>query len=274
MISANEIKRVAAETGIMDPTVIERDYILSWILKGIYQDNILSDALIFKGGTSIKKAYFNDFRFSVDLDFTLKKTINRLEKVFERVGKSISDSSGLMLKGNIAYHTEFGFTEVKIPYTRIIHPQGASINAFIHLDFREKMLFQEASRTLFYPYSDKKEYGNIKATVYSLKEMLVEKLRALYFQRHFSISKDLFDIWWLVENQNIGIVEIFPYLKKKCEIKGISCKYLLLKSREEFKKDYERNLLPLLSRSLKVEFEEIWATGRRIYSILQKNFKE
>ncbi|WP_431214673.1 nucleotidyl transferase AbiEii/AbiGii toxin family protein [Puia sp. P3] len=44
---------------------------LSWLLLGISKNAILSDNLVFKGGTVLKKVYFPDYRFSEDLDFTL-----------------------------------------------------------------------------------------------------------------------------------------------------------------------------------------------------------
>src|SRR5213593_1346417 len=50
--------------------VLERDYLLSWILAGITQVEILRNSLVFKGGTALKKCYFGDYRFSEDLDFT------------------------------------------------------------------------------------------------------------------------------------------------------------------------------------------------------------
>ena len=50
--------------------VLERDYLLSWILVGVSQMPALGDALVFKGGTALKKCYFGDYRFSEDLDFS------------------------------------------------------------------------------------------------------------------------------------------------------------------------------------------------------------
>jgi Nucleotidyl transferase AbiEii toxin, Type IV TA system len=50
--------------------VLERDYLLSWILAGIGQVEALRETLIFKGGTALKKCYFGDYRFSEDLDFS------------------------------------------------------------------------------------------------------------------------------------------------------------------------------------------------------------
>jgi len=50
--------------------VLERDYLLSWVLAGIGQVASLRDTLVFKGGTALKKCYFGDYRFSEDLDFS------------------------------------------------------------------------------------------------------------------------------------------------------------------------------------------------------------
>ncbi len=70
MIKPGEIQQKARAVGVRDQQ-IEKDYILSWILKGIAQHEKLSKIIVFKGGTVLKKIYFEDYRFSEDLDFTL-----------------------------------------------------------------------------------------------------------------------------------------------------------------------------------------------------------
>ena len=50
--------------------VLERDYLLSWVLAGIDAVPELKRTLVFKGGTALKKCYFGDYRFSEDLDFS------------------------------------------------------------------------------------------------------------------------------------------------------------------------------------------------------------
>lgn len=50
--------------------VLERDYLLSWLLAGLGQVSARCDTLVFKGGTALKKCYFGDYRFSEDLDFS------------------------------------------------------------------------------------------------------------------------------------------------------------------------------------------------------------
>jgi predicted nucleotidyltransferase component of viral defense system len=50
--------------------VLERDYVLSWVLAGVTQVDALRDTIVFKGGTALRKCYFGDYRFSEDLDFS------------------------------------------------------------------------------------------------------------------------------------------------------------------------------------------------------------
>ena len=57
--------------------IIEKDYILSWVLAGIATNKELQNGLIFKGGTALKKCYFGNYRFSEDLDFTAKEEVVR-----------------------------------------------------------------------------------------------------------------------------------------------------------------------------------------------------
>jgi predicted nucleotidyltransferase component of viral defense system len=42
------------------------------MLAGIYAHDELADGWIFKGGTCLKKCFFETYRFSEDLDFTLR----------------------------------------------------------------------------------------------------------------------------------------------------------------------------------------------------------
>ncbi len=70
MIGRDEIMRVAGDLSLR-PEVVEKDYVLGWMLSGIFHDEILSPAWVFKGGTCLKKCFFETYRFSEDLDFTI-----------------------------------------------------------------------------------------------------------------------------------------------------------------------------------------------------------
>ncbi len=66
------LRDVAKRQGVLQP-VIEKDYALSYIIVGIASHPVLGDALVFKGGTALKKLFFGDYRISEDLDYS---TIN------------------------------------------------------------------------------------------------------------------------------------------------------------------------------------------------------
>lgn len=51
--------------------VVEKDYVLGWVLWGIAEHPRLGNAWVFKGGTCLKKCYIETYRFSEDLDFTV-----------------------------------------------------------------------------------------------------------------------------------------------------------------------------------------------------------
>lgn len=54
MIKPSELSKISNKEGVR-PQQIEKDYIISWILWGISSDEFLKKALIFKGGTCLKR---------------------------------------------------------------------------------------------------------------------------------------------------------------------------------------------------------------------------
>lgn len=57
MIDRQEILEFARELNLA-PHVVEKDYILGWLLAGIAAHPVLGKQWIFKGGTCLKKCYF------------------------------------------------------------------------------------------------------------------------------------------------------------------------------------------------------------------------
>ncbi|MER3407827.1 MAG: hypothetical protein C4292_03380, partial [Nitrososphaera sp.] len=69
MISSQELRRSARTRGIAID-LVEKDYVLGWLLYGISKSSV-ANRLAFKGGTALSKVYFPDvWRLSEDLDFT------------------------------------------------------------------------------------------------------------------------------------------------------------------------------------------------------------
>ena len=68
MISAAEIQRTAGALRV-EPTRVDLDYALGWVLRGLIAQPEVTTRWIFKGGTCLRKCYFEGYRFSEDLDF-------------------------------------------------------------------------------------------------------------------------------------------------------------------------------------------------------------
>lgn len=61
MIKKQEIMNFAWEFSLL-PNTVEKDYVLGWLLAGIAHHSDLFDKWIFKGGTCLKKCYFETYR--------------------------------------------------------------------------------------------------------------------------------------------------------------------------------------------------------------------
>lgn len=75
MINRNQIIRQADDDGVPAATV-ERDYILSHVLATI-ADCEQAERIVFKGGSALRLCYFEDYRYSADLDFSLIGELDR-----------------------------------------------------------------------------------------------------------------------------------------------------------------------------------------------------
>src|SRR2546421_4228142 len=103
MINRQDILDRAAEWHLR-PEVVEKDYVLGWLLCGIASCEETRSYWIFKGGTCIKKTYFETYRFSEDLDFSLLPqatyTEEAIQQSLETVARFTAELSGLDLPLN------------------------------------------------------------------------------------------------------------------------------------------------------------------------------
>jgi hypothetical protein len=100
MISRRELEQLRAEW-TLDIGIIEKDYVLGWLLAGIGQHPELSRTWVFKGGTCLRKCYYETFRFSEDLDFTIipggPDEPDDLQRAFGEIASWLREESGIEL---------------------------------------------------------------------------------------------------------------------------------------------------------------------------------
>ena len=243
--------------------VIERDYCLSWFLFGLAYSP-LRQLLVFKGGTALRRCYFKDYRFSEDLDFTLTEErpqeyiIEHLDDIFEW----INDECGI----------EFGLGKQEDPhennytfYLTYIGPlPGKAKEVKVDISFRETLLqpIKELSIIQTYDeYSDFIEDATIQ--VYSLNEVVIEKICALHSPSR-NEPRDLYDIYYLVEEEGVEIDFLIDDIDKKLRFKSSSLDERLgqfEKKEARLKKLWDKRLSTQMV-SLP-EFDDVFRTVKR-----------
>ena len=218
MINLGEIQRIARQAGVRD-LQIEKDYILSWILYGISNHNFLSKILAFKGGTVLKKVYFEDYRFSEDLDFTLldeKATNEQVFGYFSTVFEFIKEEANIPLL--ITDNKEHGDSSINfyISYIGPLGGQEAKKSVKIDISRSEKLEFAPIMKNVFLGYTDLEKH---QLLCYSLDEILVEKMRSVMQRMQ---ARDFYDIWYLLEIHGMDIDFLLNEFRAKCESKKLN----------------------------------------------------
>lgn len=217
MIKPGEIQNKARDLGVRDQQ-IEKDYILSWILQGIAQHEQLSTAIVFKGGTVLKKVYFEDYRFSEDLDFTLLNNDISNDLIFEwlaEVFEYVLDEANIPLEIIDNNEHEDGGINFYISYIGPLGGLGANKRVKVDISRSEKLQFAPVMQAVLLGYSDQEEH---QLQCYSLEEVLVEKLRSVMQRMQ---ARDFFDIWYLLEIHEMDVAFYSVEFRGKCESKAI-----------------------------------------------------
>ena len=188
MIRKDELLSVADETGLT-PHVVEKDYVLGWLLAAVNANTALSQSWVFKGGTCLKKCYFETYRFSEDLDFTLKdgKQLDEvfLKEQFTHISEWLYEISGLEIptdkfifdiytnprghlscEGRVYYKSFFSAGKHSFPKIRF------------DLTADEVLVMPTSRQKVFHTYTDEPQEG-IYIDSYSFPEVFGEKVRAL-----------------------------------------------------------------------------------------------
>lgn len=217
MIKPGEIQQKARAVGVRDQQ-IEKDYILSWILFGIAKHEQLLKAIVFKGGTVLKKVYFEDYRFSEDLDFTLLTSETSNEQIFEwfkDVFEFIKEEANIPLEIIDNNEHEDGGINFYISYTGPLGGQGNNKRVKVDISRSEQLVFEPVMKDAFVNYTDLEEY---QLLCYPLEEILVEKLRSVMQRMQ---ARDFYDIWYLLEVHGMYADFYMNEFETKCKSKEL-----------------------------------------------------
>lgn len=227
MIKKQDILDRAAEWQLR-PDVVEKDYILGWLLAALASYDEMRGLWIFKGGTCIKKCYFETYRFSEDLDFSLlpqapytDETIRRQLLELTRIAYELSGVEFppdlievRTLQDKLGRPTFQGRISYRGPLAIPTLPR-----VLFDITQHEPVLDNPVARPPLHPYPDALPDGRA-VSAYTLNELLAEKTRALYERTR---PRDLYDVVYLLENRpdafELGLVREF--FRAKCTAKQV-----------------------------------------------------
>lgn len=217
MIKSGEIQKKAREVGVRDQQ-IEKDYILSWILLGISQHQRLSAVIVFKGGTVLKKVYFEDYRFSEDLDFTLMNNAITNDQIFEWFNEAfeyVKEEANIPLSIAGNNHHEDGGVNFYISFSGPLGGLAGNKKVKVDISRSEKLEFKPVMNAVILNYTDLEEH---QLLCYPLEEILVEKMRSVMQRMQ---ARDFYDIWFLLEQHGMDIAFHMKEFEQKCASKNL-----------------------------------------------------
>lgn len=209
MIDKKEIDSKAAEFEIHTSNV-QRDYVLGRFLAALFSQSPLKDQLFLKGGNALRKGYFENTRFSYDLDFGIQTDIDQefLKSEINKICDIVHEQTGIIFNnGENSIREKFRAVapdeskdqlrvyEVRV-YFKDFYANADHIRIKIEMDITrfDRIYLPLQDRALIHPYSDYKDLATTIKCV-KLEEIIATKLKCLLQREH---PPDLFDYVYTV----------------------------------------------------------------------------
>lgn len=219
------LMEASKRTGI-DVNVLEKDWTLGWVLYGLAHVAEWNEHFLFKGGTAIKKVYIPQHRFSEDLDWTLVRAIPLTDlRQWLQAGLREAQRFGPSFGKVEMEKTTRGTMRIKVEYRGPMEFGRADPPKIrIEITPPERELVVDAPQRLpiIHEYPDK---VTAHASVYTLEEILGEKMRALVER---VAARDLYDIWQLMafHRNRFDLARTVKIFYKKALHRGLDPKLL------------------------------------------------
>ncbi len=253
--------------------IVEKDYALSYLLAALSSTAGIGDHVVLKGGTALRKAYYPGYRFSEDLDYstlhpgslkdvsvsrTISVAIDTMTDRLNERGPFLVTHAPLILKQphpgeQIAYWVRVQFPGQTQPLCRLK----------VEITVDEPVLLPVQERPLLHGFAEDLE---VTVKVYSLAEIIAEKLRALLQSlRHLQqrgwgasrVCRDYYDLWSVLKREEYKGFSIPELVEQKCALRGV-----MFSSPQDFlatellavaQREWHVQLLPFLSQPVSVD---------------------
>jgi predicted nucleotidyltransferase component of viral defense system len=273
----------AREFGL-SPQVIEKDYTLGWLLAGIAVHPEIGQSWVFKGGTCLKKCYFETYRFSEDLDFTLTNPDHLNEDyllaTFSDLSAWIYDQSGIEIPADSIrfeiYENSRGNTssQGRVGYRGPMQRRGDAPRIKLDLTDDEILVLEPVMHEVHHPFSDRPQEG-IYVLCYGFEELFAEKIRALAERER---PRDLYDVVHLYRREGINPDRalILDTLSRKCQFKAIDVPTMEILTNQPEREDLEADWEHMLAHQLPVlpPFQQFWDELSDVFDWLHETIEK
>lgn len=235
MIDKRFIDHIGDKLGINRRDLVEKDILLQMLLTGLAKNEGFKDNFAFKGDTCLIKTYFGYFRFSEDLDFTylkqkefiglsknelrtcISEKIDKLGELIEYIAKQ--SNLDFEIEKNSKKYFEFGgsnaFVTLKVWYDSAVLKKQSFVKIQANFIERIKYPVQEMQAIFILDNRYEKEIellfddysyllNPVKIKVYDLREILIEKIRAILTRRGIK-SRDFIDVSLITKKGKIDL---------------------------------------------------------------------
>lgn len=194
MLTRPQVQRYAAESGLRDLMIAEKEVILTYLLQ-LLADHGLLNKLAFKGGTCLRKMFIGaGGRFSTDLDFTGLEKHDHEDIILDMMAAFQDPYHGITfnIPDDSFYETQDGLSWGVNPVYVHDWNTGGDSEVRLQISRRETpTLPTEPHEQCEQSYFRHLPFTPVPITCLSLPEIIAEKIRACY-QRNK--ARDIYDL--------------------------------------------------------------------------------
>jgi predicted nucleotidyltransferase component of viral defense system len=190
---------------------VEQDMVICRTLIELYNNDIIKNNLLFRGGTALHKIYISpQVRYSEDIDFVQKYagSIGNIMTVVRNIcNPFLGEPKWKQSKGRVTFLYNFNSEVQPVVNLKL----KIEINTREHINIYPTIIKSFEMKSKWFS-------GKCEISTYSLEELLGTKLRALYQRKK---GRDLFDLWYAITNNIVDEHKIIKCFKEYIKLQNI-----------------------------------------------------
>ena len=225
-----DVLTIVSDRSRISMDIIEKDYYVTMILKTLTKSKF---KFVFKGGTSLSKAFKVISRFSEDIDVTFEEHLgeNRRKKLKYEILKPIENELGLKIENFEKIESDKDYNHYDYYYESVCDNIVEGLPSFVKLETAlMSYAFPTETKTISnYIYDAMGSENKELIDKYDLHpfEMYVQSLERTYIDKIFAIcdyylldkpqrnSRHLYDIYMISNHVDIELVKkLFPKVRE------------------------------------------------------------